>query len=541
MTSSRSSGRFDSFRSRLIPASRRRRLVRHVSCAALLSAAVAMIGACSPANLRPWPTAESDAQATARYLASIQDQPLRLLGFMRAMPKGADLHNHLSGAVYAEDFLRWAATDGDCIDRRTDTLSAPPCDAAHGIVPVARAQHDTLLYRQVIDAWSMRDFVSSAGDSGHDHFFDSFDKFHRAAHGHMGDMLAVTQREAAQQHIAYLELMVTPGYTAVKQLSDSVHFDPDLARLRAALQPGLAAAVDAAREKIDQAEVARTAELHCAAAQPDSGCAVQVRFLYQVLRGLAPQLVFAQMLTGFELAAHDPRVVGLNLVMAEDGYTAMHDFNLHMAMLDYLHGLYPTVKISLHAGELAPGMVPPDGLRFHIRASIERGHAQRIGHGVDVMYENHPRALLREMAQRHILVEICPTSNHTILGIAGERHPLPLYLAAQVPVAIATDDAGVSRSTLSREFVAVERDFHLPWSTLKKMVRDSLEYAFVSGTSLWADPARFRPVAACAGSAPGTANPPAACAGFLGGSGKARLQWRTEAALRAFEAKIARY
>ena len=78
---------------------------------------------------------------------------------------------------------------------------------------------------------------------------------------------------------------------------------------------------------------------------------------------------------------------------------AMSEYNRQMHMLDYLHSVYPRVHISLHAGELAPGLVPPEGLRFHIREAVELGHAERIGHGVDVMYESDPRALLREMAE----------------------------------------------------------------------------------------------------------------------------------------------
>ena len=49
--------------------------------------------------------------------ASIRDDPLALLAFLREMPKGGDLHNHLSGAIYAESYLRWAAEDS-CASRR---------------------------------------------------------------------------------------------------------------------------------------------------------------------------------------------------------------------------------------------------------------------------------------------------------------------------------------------------------------------------------------------------------------------------------------
>ena len=225
--------------------------------------------------------------------------------------------------------------------------------------------------------------------------------------------------------------------------------------------------------------------LQCGTAAAAPGCEVTVRYLYQVLRGLPPESVFAQMVTGFELASTDPRFVGLNLVMPEDSYVPMHDFDLHMRMLDYLHGIYPKVHISLHAGELAMGLVPPEGLRFHIRESIERGHAERIGHGVSVMNEREPLRLLREMAQRDILVEICLTSNDVILGVKGEAHPLPVYRRYGVPVALATDDEGVSRSDLTQEYLRAVETYHLSYVDLKEMARQSLEHSFLPGSSLW--------------------------------------------------------
>src|SRR6266851_10122929 len=129
-------------------------------------------------------------------------------------------------------------------------------------------------------------------------------------------------------------------------------------------------------------------------------------------------------------------MVGLNFVMPEDGYLSMRDYHLHMRMLDYLHSIYPKVRMTLHAGELSPGMVAPEGLKFHIREAVDLGHAERIGHGVDVMYENEPQALLKEMAARHIMVEINLTSNDVILGVNAPWHPLPTYRVAGVPIAL---------------------------------------------------------------------------------------------------------
>ena len=84
----------------------------------------------------------------------------------------------------------------------------------------------------------------------------------------------------------------------------------------------------------------------------------------------------------------------------------MRDYTLQMKIVGYLHSVYPDVPISLHAGELAYGMVPPDGLRFHIRQAVEIGDAERIGHGVDLMYEDKPQELLKELAQKHVMIEI---------------------------------------------------------------------------------------------------------------------------------------
>ena len=315
--------------------------------------------AARPAGQAVTHRAPSDTAATARYLASIQHQPLLQLAFFREMPKGADLHNHLSGAIYAESFLRWAAQGGLCIARTTMTAVPPPCDAAAGKPAAAAAYQDDLLYRQVIDAWSMRDFVPSSGDSGHDHFFDTFAKFGLADKGHDGDMLAEVMHNAATQHLEYLELMDTLAGGPIGQLAQRTGWDPNFARLRARLMPGMPAVVADAQHQLDAMQQKMRADLNCGSHQADPGCAVKVRFLYQVLRGLPPRIVFAQILTGFELASHDRRVVGLNLVMPEDGEVAMRDFRLHMAMLDYLHGIYPGVHIALHAGGTGPGHGTP--------------------------------------------------------------------------------------------------------------------------------------------------------------------------------------
>ena len=317
-------------------------------------------------------------------------------------------------------------------------------------------------------------------------------------------------------------------------------WNDDLARMRENLLAGGLKEIVAATSKTVAGDDARAhSELKCGAPGAEPGCSLTVRYLYQVLRGVPREAVFAQILLGFELASTDPRFVGLNLVMPEDWFAPIHDFNQHMAMLDYLHGVYPQVHIALHAGEIAMGLVRPEDLSFHIRASVERGHAERIGHGVDVMLENDPIALLREMAARNVLVEINLTSNDQILGVSGEDHPLPIYMRFGVPVAISSDDEGVARSDMTHEYLRAVQGYRLSYTDLKRTTRQSLEHSFLPGKSLWADTrGSFRATPECVSDVLGRAKPSAECARFLAANERAREQWRLEAAFADFEKRF---
>jgi adenosine deaminase len=210
-----------------------------------------------------------------------------------------------------------------------------------------------------------------------------------------------------------------------------------------------------------------------------------------------------------------------------------------MKMIEYLHTLYPKVHISLHAGELAPGMVPPDGLRFHVRQAVEMGHAERIGHGVDVMYEDDAPALLKELAAGHVMIEINLTSNDGILGIKGAQHPFQTYRAAHVPVALSTDDQGVSRIDITHEYVRAALEYHLTYQDLKQLARTGMEHNFLSGESLWAKSDEFTIAAPpCRGQNLGTGKPTTGCKTFLDQNEKAAAQWELERRFREFEAKF---
>jgi len=476
---------------------------------------------------------ESEGRAE-RYFESIRTQPAQLLDFLSKMPKGGDLHTHLSGAVYAETFVGWAARAKMCVDPATFELSK---QCKKGQVQLSDDLHknDAVFYRHMIDAWSVRNWEHS-GRTGHQQFFAAFKKF-GAVSDRTGEMLAEVRARAAAGHLGYLELMLTPDGGASRQLGEKLKWTGELSEMRnALLKQGLIdSAVKASMQNLNAAEKEMNRILRCDQSQPADGCKVQVRYIFQVGRGGSPGQVFAQMLAAFELANADVRMVGLNLVQPEDGDVARNDFSLHMRMLDYLRPIYARAHITLHAGELAPGLVPPETLKSHIHDSVLVGHAERIGHGADLFQEDGWESLLTEMAKRKVMVEICLTSNDVILNISKQNHPLRTYMASGVPVALATDDEGVARSEITREYLKAVEDQRLNYLELKKMARTSLEHAFIAGESLWQSNRSFVSIPQCSVDRVDLPPPSTDCQNFLNANEKAALQWKLETEFAQFE------
>jgi len=480
-----------------------------------------------------WPVLAAAGSPTAveQRFAAVRKNPQELYAFLLRMPKGGDLHNHLSGAVYAETYLRAAAEDSLCLDLQRRAVIARPAggDCGPNGVEAARTQSDNALANSLIDSLSMRNFVPGR-ESAHDHFFATFGKFGPHKPEHRGEFIGEVVGRAAEQNESYLELMAINGSLA-NTLGSTVGFSEDFEALKQKLiAAGLPDVVEKMRVRVDEQDRGRRTVLGCDS-QPDlPPCRVTVRYIYEVLRENPKEQVYAQVLAGFLLASADPLVVGVNFVQPEDGIISMRDYTLHMRMVEFLRRSYPQVHVTLHAGELAPGLVPPEGLRFHIREAVEVGHAERIGHGVDVMYETGAADLLNLMKQRHVLVEINLTSNDLILGVRGADHPLPVYRKRGVPVVLSTDDEGVSRGHLTEEYLRAVRTYDLSYADLKEMARNSLEYSFLPGESYWRDHS-YRAVAK-----PCTAALKAEpCLRFLKQNEKAAQQRDLEERFQAFE------
>lgn len=485
--------------------------------------------------------AACEQQAADRFDAILGD-PAALDAFLAAVPKGGDLHQHLSGAVYAETYLDWARADGVCINTSTfAAVAASSCSASTQPAPASGSFFD-----QIVRAWSMQGFMAGA-ETGHDHFFATFGKFGVVAGAHRDEELADVVTRAASENQLYVETMFNLGRNvgtlAAADWSGTLTA-ADLPAFYATLtaDPQFAARVAADVAVVAAAHDGYRTVLACDDLSPSPPCRVELRFVAQVSRTGANDQIFGQLVGAFEMARQTGLIVGANLSSPEDDPAAISNYELHMAMLDFLYrrytepGLSP-LQITLHAGELTAAYLPAGSTAntFHIRRAVQVGHAARIGHGVDVMSETDPTALLDELAARHVLVEVCLSSNDQILEVRGAAHPLAQYLAHGVPVALATDDQGVSRSSLAGEYKKAALDQHLGYRQLKTMARDSLEHAFLPGPSLWTSVATATPVPACAGGIVGGA-PAAACQDHLAGSERARLQWKLEQRFLAFEA-----
>ena len=148
----------------------------------------------------------------AKSLDAIRGDPLALYAFLKRMPKGADLHNHLDGAVYAETFIHIGGEDGLCVDPVAKSFTksqpiksgaepAPVCEA--GDVRASDVPKNQRLYDELVDSFSMRGFVPSEGETGHAHFFGTFAKFGGTDPRHTGAFLDEVSARAAAQNEQY--------------------------------------------------------------------------------------------------------------------------------------------------------------------------------------------------------------------------------------------------------------------------------------------------------------------------------------------------
>ncbi|MCL9683352.1 adenosine deaminase family protein [Legionella maioricensis] len=465
------------------------------------------------------------------YFNQIKTDPKALYAFFKMMPKGGELHYHLAGGPYPETMLLLASKGDYCLDKKTLAMNktARNCNG----VKSKDILNQPELYSQIIKDWSMKDFIPGK-ESGHDHFFNGFMKYMPIVFDYRSALLAnVIQRAAAQQE-QYLEIMDIPDNAQSTLFGTLIKNIPSYAEKKKLLlankdfQNNISQTVEESERTLTQARE----HLGCKTNPQAEPCKVEIKFLYYSLREQSKDNLFAQTLNAFEAVSRSKgNLVGVNLVEPEDGIISLRDYHQQMLIFQFFHQQYPNVNISLHAGELEPGPVKPKDLGYHIRDALFTGHAQRIGHGAAIAHEDKAGDTLNYMAKHQLAVEINLISNLKILNLSGPDHPLNSYLSHRVPVVLSTDDEGVLRTNLTRQYVAAVLKQGLDYEGLKQINRNTLTYAFVPGKSIWADASKAKLIQECADLNSDS------CKEFITHNEKATLQWNLEQKLISFENK----
>lgn len=125
------------------------------------------------------------------------------------------------------------------------------------------------------------------------------------------------------------------------------------------------------------------------------------------------------------------------------------------------------IPITIHAGEA-------DGPES-IWQALKLG-ADRIGHGVRAMEDDH---LLKELAERKIALELCPTSNlDTHVYERIEDYPIRRLLDAGVCVTINSDDMAVSGTDVKKELDLMRRVFDLSEKEIFEIKKNAVRSSF---------------------------------------------------------------
>jgi adenosine deaminase len=162
------------------------------------------------------------------------------------------------------------------------------------------------------------------------------------------------------------------------------------------------------------------------------------------------------------VAGPHPYVTGFGMAGDEAGYPA----ELFSAAFEV--AAQAGLGLTVHAGEWAG----PESVRSGLALGVTR-----IGHGVRAVEDPE---LVRELADRGIVLEVCPTSN-VALGIypAIEEHPLPVLRAAGIPITLGSDDPPYWDASIGGEYALAAGAFALDDAALREITRTALRGAFV--------------------------------------------------------------
>lgn len=126
------------------------------------------------------------------------------------------------------------------------------------------------------------------------------------------------------------------------------------------------------------------------------------------------------------------------------------------------------LRLTAHAGEW--------GGPESVRSAIEDLGVERVGHGVRAIED---LALVDELAEKGIVLEVCPGSN-VALGLypSFRKHPIRQLYDRGVKVTVSTDDPPFFHTTMQREYDELHKAFDWDEGVFDQIVQTSLDAAF---------------------------------------------------------------
>ncbi|MDR0597369.1 MAG: hypothetical protein LBG14_02565, partial [Treponema sp.] len=256
-------------------------------------------------------------------VAAIRGSKARLQYFFSQMPKGADLHNHLTGSVYAETYFTIAVNEGMYLDLQTFRLyrQGDPGIPSQAIQLGPDMPNLHSIHVQCIDHWSVRNYGRFVETLPPDEFFFATFGIFGSANNRVENgvtLLKELRQRAANENVAYLEIMLTSPAVGGPVFADAALNE----RLKAGIRAGDGAAFQSLLDEIwndwdTNADIQQNiagyvrliGEVHDAAA----AAAPEIVSRYQTYcsRNNDPLRVFAQLYIGFKACTQSPLLVGV--------------------------------------------------------------------------------------------------------------------------------------------------------------------------------------------------------------------------------------
>ena len=375
------------------------------------------------------------------------------------MPKGGDLHHHLSGSIFSEDWYELALASEAHGYRYYTKVKINNCQE-HGTPGfnqyLIHYQNLSEVNWNKLDACERGEYMplSELSDSQFKQWSDAL-RLHESHEG---------RNEFFGKHWERLGDLLSDPYIMIGILLKNFEHFADEGLIYAEPQVSVVGWVQPDGTGIHPMEAAEMLR-QALKTKPFIDTGMNSRFQTSILRFRPQAEDHLRMAYGFVSA--NEHWVAVNMVGREDD-----DKGYPLRFLPTLRALrqqHNNVRLSIHGGEV-------DEPNDHVRDTLLLG-ADRIGHGVNLITDPDTMRLMRHGPY---LVEINLISNLLLEYVTDyNQHPFPEYLRLGIPVALSTDDRGMWDSTMTDEFFVGVKEFNLSWDEVKWLSTNSLKYAFL--------------------------------------------------------------